>query len=136
MPIKPENKSKYPDNWKEIRERIRERAGNKCEWCGVANHAIGYRERDGSFRNLTAIEWDMIHSRIKYGGSNLTESIKHFGFVKIVCTVAHLDHDPTNNDPGNLAFLCQKCHNNYDRKHRNQTIRESKLTGQIEINYE
>ena len=37
MPIKPENKWFYPKDWPEIRERILQRAGNKCEWCGVKN---------------------------------------------------------------------------------------------------
>ena len=38
--------SKYPKNWKaEIRPRIQQRAGNKCEKCGVENHAIGARDR-------------------------------------------------------------------------------------------
>lgn len=49
MPIKPENRAKYPANWSEIRERIRARSSDKCEWCGVNNHAIGYREHDGTF---------------------------------------------------------------------------------------
>lgn len=36
MPIKPENKDRYPENWKEISSRIRfERAGGKCENCGA-----------------------------------------------------------------------------------------------------
>jgi len=34
MPI---NYKEYPPNWKEIRERILARAGNKCEWCGAKN---------------------------------------------------------------------------------------------------
>ena len=39
MPIKPENKSKYPKNWKEISYRIRtERANNKCEFCQAENY--------------------------------------------------------------------------------------------------
>lgn len=39
MPIKPENKARYPSDWKQISERIRfERAGNKCEWCGAENY--------------------------------------------------------------------------------------------------
>lgn len=49
MPIKPENKDKYPDNWFEIRERIRKRAGDRCEFCGVHNHAMGYRDKEGVF---------------------------------------------------------------------------------------
>lgn len=38
MPIRPENKARYPKNWKEISLRIRERAGNKCEGCGAENY--------------------------------------------------------------------------------------------------
>jgi 5-methylcytosine-specific restriction endonuclease McrA len=38
MPIRPENRSLYPKDWKQISERIRfGRAGNRCEWCGAEN---------------------------------------------------------------------------------------------------
>jgi len=37
---------------------------------------------------------------------------------KVVLTVAHLDHMPENNDPGNLRASCQKCHNSWDAAHR------------------
>ena len=37
MPIKPENKARYPKNWKQIRISILERANNCCEFCGVEN---------------------------------------------------------------------------------------------------
>ena len=40
MPILPENKNRYPKNWKEIRASILERADNKCEFCGVPNYTI------------------------------------------------------------------------------------------------
>ena len=40
MPIKPENKKRYPANWKEIRKDILKRADNKCEFCGIENYAI------------------------------------------------------------------------------------------------
>ena len=45
MPISPENMSKYPGGsirspeWLAIRERILEREGNCCKFCGVANYA-------------------------------------------------------------------------------------------------
>lgn len=48
MPIKPENKSRYPKNWKEIRARILERANNRCEFCGVENHTIRYNPKTGN----------------------------------------------------------------------------------------
>lgn len=37
MPIKKENKNLYPKDWKKIVERIKKRAGNRCEFCGAEN---------------------------------------------------------------------------------------------------
>lgn len=90
MPIKPENKKLYPKNWKDIRAQILKRADNKCEFCGVPNHT-----------------WRKSLS-----------SISPSDAVWVVLTIAHLDHDPTNNDFGNLRALCQRCHNRHDAKHR------------------
>lgn len=39
MPIKPENRARYPKDWKEISARIRfERAEGICEFCREAEH--------------------------------------------------------------------------------------------------
>ena len=46
--------------------------------------------------------------------------------VDIVLTIAHLDHDPSNNDPDNLRALCQQCHNRHDVEHRRQSRRSRK----------
>lgn len=89
MPIRPENKNKYPDNWKEIRENILNRAKSKCEFCGVKN----------------------------YSNHPITGS-------RVILTIAHLDHNPTNCSPKNLRALCQKCHNSYDVKHRIKGMRK------------
>ena len=43
MPIKPENKNRYPSNWQQIRELILIRALNKCEICGALNHKLNLR---------------------------------------------------------------------------------------------
>lgn len=40
MPIKPENRNRYPKKWKQIRADILIRADNKCEFCGVENYSI------------------------------------------------------------------------------------------------
>jgi len=37
MPIRAENKARYPKTWPEISRSIRQRAGNCCEGCGAAN---------------------------------------------------------------------------------------------------
>lgn len=95
MPIRPENKARYPKNWKQIRAQILERADNYCEFCGVKN---------GSYV-------------MKAG----TESWQFPEYVKVVLTIAHLDHTPENCDPSNLRALCQRCHNQYDAEHRAMT---------------
>lgn len=134
MPIKPENKEKYPANWKKISADIRfNRARNRCEVCGIKNYQVIYRMPGGLYRLPSLTDWDMIHSRIKNCHSNFTESLKYHGFTRVVLTVAHLDHNPENNDYRNLMAMCQKCHNNYDRNHRRQTIRNSQLRGQLSL---
>lgn len=40
MPIKPENKNRYPKEWKAIRADILKRANNKCEFCGIENYTV------------------------------------------------------------------------------------------------
>jgi 5-methylcytosine-specific restriction endonuclease McrA len=107
MPIKPENKSRYPKDWPLIRERIRERAGDKCENCGVVNY---------SYVNKFTRELCLQDEE---------------NTIRIVCTTAHLDHNPENCDDKNLAFLCQRCHNRYDMPHRIQTRKATKLKGQL-----
>ena len=90
MPIRPENRSRYPKNWKQIRANILKRADNSCEFCGVANHSMRMNPKTGKD-------------------------------VKIILTIAHLNHIPEDCRPENLRALCQKCHNIYDAKHRAET---------------
>ncbi len=108
MPIKPENKKLYPKNWKQIREAILKRANNKCEFCGVENHTEGYRDKDGNFIKSTGMQQE-------------ADELDGEKIIRIVLTIAHLDHNPQNCDPNNLRALCQKCHNIYDKEHRKET---------------
>ncbi len=105
MPIRKEMRDKYPANWRELREDVRARAGDKCEGCGVRNHAMGYRDESGCFVEK---DWEFINLWRLEGGKPLT----------IVCTAAHLNHRPEDNRLDNLAFLCQQCHNRHDAKMR------------------
>lgn len=58
---------------------------------------------------------------------------------KVVLTVAHIDHDTTNNADENLAALCQKCHLRHDAKIHAQHAAETRRrkrdaeTGQLEL---
>ena len=67
-------------------------------------------------------DWEEISRRIRFGRANgccefcgAVHGEKHpeTGSI-VVLTVAHLDHDTTNNDESNLAALCQRCHLRYD----------------------
>lgn len=111
MPIRPENKDKYPDNWQEISLAVRQEAGWKCEWCGAENGEYIWR--------LT-----------------LSQGREFKG--KVVLTVAHLDHDPANCERKNLRALCQKCHNSYDAPVRaaNRKRRLLKEAGQLKLDTE
>ena len=48
---------------------------------------------------------------------------------KVILTIAHLNHRPSDNNPGNLAALCQQCHNAHDAKERakNRKINAEKI---------
>jgi hypothetical protein len=41
--------------------------------------------------------------------------------IRVVLTVAHLDHTPGHDDDDNLKALCQWCHLHYDFEHHKQT---------------
>jgi len=106
MPVKPENRARYPKDWRQIVASIRERSGNRCEGSPAFPDC---RAENGQPHPVT-------------------------GSV-VVLTCAHLDHQPENNDPENLRHWCQKCHNVYDRPHRkanaSKTNRAKKATGDL-----
>lgn len=89
MPVKPENRARYPKDWKIISRRIRDRAGNRCE--GSPGVYPDCRAENGKPHPVT-------------------------GSV-VVLTVAHLDHVPENCADENLMAMCQRCHLTYDAKH-------------------
>ena len=120
MPIRPENRARYPKDWPAISNRIRERAGNRCEFCGVLNGEIGGRSPAGVWHKaqpkgekLLRLEWPEPGTWWWCEGYE----IAYLRIVRIVLTVAHLDHTPENCDPANLKALCQRCHLTYDAKH-------------------
>lgn len=58
MPIRPENRNRYPKDWKFIRERILLRADNKCEFCGVPDRSN--HPKTGSLVILTIMHLDHV----------------------------------------------------------------------------
>jgi hypothetical protein len=104
MPIKAENRDRYPQDWPAISRRIRfDRAESRCECLGEC----GRGTHDGRCPNE--------HGEPAYGTGST-----------VVLTVAHLDHTPENCDDDNLKAMCQGCHLHYDRDHHAQTRGETR----------
>ena len=120
--------SKYPNDWASISRQIRDQAGNCCEFCEAPNGEVIQRNADG--------EW-MVEDDLER--MNSTDAWRWLGTwnppppVRIVLTVAHLDHDTSNNDPCNLRALCQRCHLNWDRERHIAKQRANRLarSGQV-----
>ena len=124
MPIKPENKLRYPKNWKEISLRIRARDENKCKFCGIENGKVGWRVPDGTFYTAREFSEDYINPVHEKQLLKIVE--RNQREIKIVLTVAHLDHVPENVDDGNLAALCQRCHLRYDKDQHRANSRKTR----------
>ncbi len=110
MPIRPENKARYPKDWNAISLAIRERSGQRCECmgeCGVSHNITTLTAESGRCY------------AINYKAHPITGS-------KVILTVAHLDHIPENCDPSNLKAMCQRCHNRYDMPMRRKGIADRK----------
>jgi hypothetical protein len=89
MPIRAENRQRYPADWKEIRARLLARASNACE---------------GSPR---------------YPDCRAANGLAHpVTGSRVVLTIAHLNHLPEDCADSNLKVWCQRCHNTYDAPQR------------------
>lgn len=95
MPIRPENMRRYPGG-----------SIHSPEWKAIRDSIL-------SRANLQCEEC-LIPDGYPLGVT---------GKSKVVLTVAHLDHQPENNDPANLRAMCQRCHNAYDAPHRQANAR-------------
>lgn len=133
VPIRPSEKARYPKEWPAISQRIRERAGNRCEFCGVQNYALGGRRKsDGAWmpahpvgERMLSLVWPR-PGDVWWCGDVETQGKARLKIVKIVLTVAHLDHQPENCADENLKALCQRCHLVYDAKHHARNAAETR----------
>lgn len=132
MPI---DYKKYPKNWKtEIVPAVLKRANNCCERCGLPNYSIVYgvkfkiQDDNGRYK-LKSIWFQNPSDALRESGgdpSNGLENSRSVNQIKVVLTIAHLDHDETNHDVklDRLAALCQQCHLRYDAKEKYRRLTE------------
>lgn len=100
MPIKPENRARYPKEWKAIVAQVRERSGDKCEGSPAFPDC---RAPNGEPHPVT--------------GS------------RVVLTTGHMNHEPEDCRMENLRHWCQRCHLVYDREHHAQTAYATRKSG-------
>ena len=91
----PMRREEYPEDWEAISRAVRERAGNRCEWCGAVNGRP--HPRTGSVVVLTTAHLGLPHPGGPYPWG-------HWGDKR----------DKRDVRDGNLAALCQRCHLAYD----------------------
>lgn len=126
MPI---DYKKYASNWKtEIRPAIMERANNLCEFCNVPNYKLILR---GTWNDIECYQDDNgiiynANTSEVIGETYLGEVHPTNRLIKVVLTIAHLDHNINNNDFLNLKALCQRCHNRYDTEQRKENRKINK----------
>lgn len=130
----PVDYKKYPKNWKsEIRPRILKRANNCCEFCGLENYITGYRDKEGKFYESMEIMNTLDNTGYDYFEHELAHIPEDKGPIKIVLTIAHLDHDIKNNSDDNLKALCPKCHLNHDKYLHLKSRQQKKYKNQMNI---
>ncbi|MDQ0847735.1 hypothetical protein [Streptomyces sp. V1I6] len=98
MPIRPENKDRYPDDWPAISLAAKEAAGWRCACTGQC----GRGTHPGRCPNR--------HGQAAYGTG-----------TTVVLTTAHLNHEPEDVRPDNLVVMCAGCHLHHDRAHHRVT---------------
>ena len=124
MPI---NYKRYPKNWlSEIRPRIMQRANNTCEQDGCDfrhMEEVWAVKRNGKTQGWFR-EFEDADKMPKSGEMKNGKIIPNPKKVKVILTIAHLDHDETNENISDdrLKAMCQLCHLRYDAKEKYRRI--------------
>ncbi len=143
MPIRAESRYFYPLDWPQLSQAVRfGRADGACERCGRPHGEAVWHWGETCIANRTGLWWDEGRRlwRCERGRPvdlpplaeirraaflqddfwpeaacpvrRAADAGLRLSVVQLAC--CHLDHDPANNAPGNLAALCQRCHLKHD----------------------
>ena len=118
----------YPIDWRELSLSIRfRRAGGRCEGCSRPHGRVVVHLRDGRWWDADVRRWRDGAGRVVR--LRLLPPVEIYGppgfTTRVVLSRCHLDHDPYNNMPENLAALCQRCHILHDKA---EHLRQRRLT--------
>lgn len=127
MPIAPEHRWLYPIDWPELSNLIRfRRAKGRCEHCARPHgrdvihlgEGTWWDEETGNWRDgrgrrvrSIALPGELVRDQFTLAGIDTPPTLR---VTRVVLASAHLNHDPGDNRPRNLAALCQRCHMIHD----------------------
>jgi hypothetical protein len=94
----------YPVNWEEIRGRVLKRAKNRCEVCGVLNHAEIYRDCYGRYFYKHEIKKNFVNPKIP-------PLLKK---IRIVLTIVYFEHGYYKDD-SDVKAVCQQCYLRFNK---------------------
>ncbi len=107
MPIRRDLRFFYPIDWRELSRAIRfGRAKGCCEGCGRPHGQRVIHLGDGRWWDEDRQRWRCGQGRVVRCRAAPVEHGPPGRTTRVVLATAHRDHDPGNNDPGNLAALC------------------------------
>ena len=115
-PIRPENRDRYPADWRAVSLAVKDAAGWRCECRGECGRPTWHLDVAGRCDNI-------------HGQPSISTG------STVVLTTAHLDHTPENCDRANLRAFCQACHLRYDRDHHAET-RAATLRATVDADYD
>jgi hypothetical protein len=128
-------RERYPSNWGEIRAAILERDGHRCKTCKVPNRQPIVRGEDHDAGTYMVFDGTMYDAETGERRGRARGSEYDGRPIVVVLTVAHLDHDESNNDPSNLAALSQLHHLRHDAtdnaRRRRANTRAKKAAGNL-----
>lgn len=168
MPIKPENRARYPKDWSAISLAARERANWRCQHagCRALQYAVGHWEQAPALAMRPEFgaapqrvwRWVPSHGNGPCDAAGIGRSwpdlqrwthaeAREFAAavwesnpleprpIVIVLTVAHLNHEPEDCRPDNLAAMCQRHHLAYDVEHHRETAQATRQarSGNLEL---
>jgi len=136
MPIKPEQRKRYPETWKEISKRIRfGRARGRCECRGQCElgHDNDVHGQDGGrcgVLHATTIRREKANGALWQFAEYVPRNSKYdrdFGNpATVTLSLAHVDRTPENGDDQNLLAMCNRCHIRFDRFQHAATAKKTR----------
>lgn len=118
----PMNRKLYPKNWNAIARKVKDKAFWTCQECQrpCRPPSKTWEQFEDWVMEEHPDWWPDFYEEVIHRGVLIEEFRKN----RFTLTVAHLNHDPSDNRPENLKALCSVCHLEYDKPKHIETRKE------------